>query len=63
MLNFFKNLGPVELIILAVILIALFGSKLFVSLGKTAGQSVKEIKNIKKPRKSTKYRYFANSNQ
>jgi len=48
MMNFLKNLGPTELIILAVILIALFGSKVFVHLGRTAGESLKEIKNIKK---------------
>ena len=48
MLNFLKNLSPTELIIIAVILIGLFGSKIFISLGRTAGESVKEIKNIKK---------------
>ena len=47
MLDFIKNISPTELIILAIIVITLFGSKAFIALGKTAGQSVKEIKNIK----------------
>jgi len=48
MLNFLNNIGPTELILLAVILIALFGAKAFTSLGKTAGESLKEVKNIKR---------------
>ena len=48
MMNFIRNLSVTEIIILAVILIGLFGSKIFISLGKTAGQSLKEMKNIKK---------------
>ena len=45
---FLKNIGPTELIILAVILVLLFGSKVLVSLGKTAGESIREIKKVKK---------------
>jgi Sec-independent protein translocase protein TatA len=48
MLNFLKNISPTELIILASILVVLFGSKTFVSLGKTFGETFKEVKNIKK---------------
>ena len=48
MLNFLNNIGPTELILLAVILIALFGAKAFTSLGNTAGESLKEVKNIKR---------------
>ena len=48
MFNFLKNISPTELIILASIVIVLFGSKAFISLGKTGGESFKEIKNIKK---------------
>lgn len=48
MLNFLKNISPVELAILAVIFIVLFGSKAFIKLGKTSGESLKEIKQIKK---------------
>ena len=48
MLNFLKNISPIELVILATIIIVLFGSKFFVKLGKTSGESIREIKNIKK---------------
>lgn len=48
MLNFLKNIGPLELIILVSILTLLFGRKAFISLGRTAGESLKEIKKIKK---------------
>jgi Sec-independent protein translocase protein TatA len=48
MLNFLKNISPVEIIILASILVLLFGSKAFIRLGKTFGESLKEIKGIKK---------------
>jgi TatA/E family protein of Tat protein translocase len=46
--SFLKNISPTELIILAIILILLFGSKVLISLGKTAGESLKEIKKVKK---------------
>ena len=48
MLNFLKNISPTELIILAAILLLLFGSKFFISLARTAGESLKEVKKIKK---------------
>lgn len=48
MINFIKNISPTELIILAAILLVLFGAKAFTSLGKTAGESLKEVKNIKR---------------
>ncbi len=48
MINFFKNLSSTELIIIALILLLIFGSKAFISLGKTGGQTLKEIKKIKK---------------
>ena len=48
MLNFIKNISPTEILILAAILILLFGGKAFISLAKTAGESFKEIKKIKK---------------
>jgi len=46
--GFLKNISSTELVILAVILITLFGSRAFISLGKTAGESVKELKKIRK---------------
>jgi len=48
MLSFLKNISSTEWIILAVIFLLLFGSKAFMSLGKTGGQTFKEMKNIKK---------------
>ncbi|HET7099024.1 MAG TPA: twin-arginine translocase TatA/TatE family subunit [Patescibacteria group bacterium] len=48
MLNFIKNIGPTELIVIAVILILIFGGKAIAGLGKTGGETVREIKNIKK---------------
>lgn len=48
MFNFIKNISPTELIILAVILILIFGSKIVTGIGKTGGETLKEIKNIKK---------------
>jgi sec-independent protein translocase protein TatA len=46
--SFLQNIGPTEIILIAIIIIALFGSKILVSLGRTAGESLKEVKNIKK---------------
>ena len=48
MFSFLKNISPTEIIILAVIFLVLFGGKAFVSLARTAGESFKEIKNVKK---------------
>ena len=48
MLNFIKNISPTEVIIVAVIIILIFGSKIATKLGKTSGETFKEIKNIKK---------------
>ena len=46
--GFLKNISTTEIIILVSILILLFGAKAFISFGKTAGQSLKEIKKIKR---------------
>lgn len=48
MLNFIRNLGPTELIIIGVILIVFFGAKRIAGLGKASGEAVKEVKKIKK---------------
>ena len=48
MFGFLKNISSTELIILASIVLLLFGSKAFMSLGKTGGETLKEIKKIKK---------------
>jgi Sec-independent protein translocase protein TatA len=48
MLNFLKNISSTELIILAVILLVFFGAKAFTTLGRTSGETFREIKKIKK---------------
>lgn len=48
MFGFLRNIGPTEIIVIALILIILFGSKLVTKLAKTGGESVKELKNAKK---------------
>jgi TatA/E family protein of Tat protein translocase len=48
MFNFIKNISPVEIIIILVILFFFFGAKTMAKLGKAGGETVKEIKNIKK---------------
>lgn len=48
MFNFIKNISPVELVILIIILIVLFGRKTIISLGRTSGETVREMKKIKK---------------
>lgn len=48
MLNFLKNLSPVEIAIIVLILIVLFGAKVITGLAKISGSTFKEVKNIKK---------------
>ena len=48
MFDFIKNISPTELIIVVLILVVLFGAKAIVGLGKTSGETVKEIKKIKR---------------
>ena len=48
MFNFIKNLGPTELIIIVLILVVFFGSKKSAGLGKAGGETVKEMKKLKK---------------
>lgn len=45
----FRNLGSIELLIIAIILLILFGGRKFPELGRGLGKSVKEFKkSIKK---------------
>lgn len=48
MFDFIKNISSTELIILVVILVLLFGAKVAVGLGRTSGETVRELKKIKK---------------
>lgn len=47
MFNFIQNIGPTELIIIALILIVLFGAKIITSMAKSSGHTVKELKKAK----------------
>jgi sec-independent protein translocase protein TatA len=42
------GLGPTELIIIAVIILFIFGAKRLPGIGKAMGETVKEVRNIKK---------------
>ena len=42
------GLGPTELIIIAVIILFIFGAKRLPGIGKTLGETMKEVGNIKK---------------
>jgi sec-independent protein translocase protein TatA len=48
MFEFLKNIGPTEIIVIAVILVLIFGAKVITGIARTGGQTVKEIKKIKK---------------
>lgn len=48
MFNFIKNISPAELIIIALVLTLFLGRKAVIGLSKTSGESLKEIKKIKK---------------
>ena len=48
MFDFIKNISSTELIIVLVILIVFFGGKAITGLARTSGETVKEMKNIKK---------------
>jgi sec-independent protein translocase protein TatA len=48
MLNFIRNIGLPELIIIGIILILLFGGKKVKELSRGLGQSSKELKKVKK---------------
>jgi Sec-independent protein translocase protein TatA len=47
MFNFLKNLSPIEVGIIVLILVILFGATFVTRLAKTSGKSFKEIKKIK----------------
>ena len=42
------GLGPTELIIIAIIVLLIFGAKRLPDIGKGLGGAIKEFKNIKK---------------
>ncbi len=54
MFDFIRNIGLPELIIIAVILIILFGGKKVKELSRGLGESAKELKKVKKEFESVK---------
>lgn len=48
MFNFIKNIGSTEIILIAIILIVIFGPRLIKALGRTSGETLKEVKKVKK---------------
>jgi Sec-independent protein translocase protein TatA len=46
-LSFIKNISPIEWILILIILFIVFGGKMLTRLGKTGGESFKEIKKVK----------------
>ena len=54
MLNFLNNLGLPEIIIIGIVLMLFMGGKKMSSVAKTAGESTKEIKRVKKELEKTK---------
>ncbi len=47
MFDFIKNIGPTELIIIALILIVFFGGKAITVLARRSGETVREAKKVK----------------
>ena len=47
-MDFIKNIGLTEILIIAVILVILFGGKKFKELSRGLGESTKEAKKVKK---------------
>lgn len=48
MFSFLHNISPTELIIIGLILLILFGANFMEKLAKTSGETVKELKKLKK---------------
>jgi len=48
MFDFIKNIGPTELIVVLLILIVFFGGKAITRLARTGGETIKEVKKVKK---------------
>ena len=48
MINWLKNISPTEFVIILVIILLLFGGRIAKMFGKTSGETVRELKKIKK---------------
>ena len=47
MFDFIKNVSPTELVIIILVLLILFGSRVMLKMARTSGETIKEIKKIK----------------
>lgn len=47
MLDFAKNVGPTEIVVIALILMLLFGRKVLVGIARSAGETFKEMRKVK----------------
>lgn len=54
MFDFLKNIGPTEVVLIAVIFFLVFGSKALVNVSRKLGSSVKELKKVKEDIKTIK---------
>ena len=48
MFNFLSNISTTEIILIIAILLILFGPKLIRGLGRTSGETLREVKKVKK---------------
>ena len=48
MLSFLQNISTTEIVLVIAILLILFGPKLVRGLGRTSGETLKEVKKVKK---------------
>lgn len=48
MLDFVKNIGPAEVIIILFVLVLIFGANNISNVAKKGGETLKEVKKIKK---------------
>ncbi len=48
MLNFLRNLSPTEIVVIALILIVFFGARAVTKMGRLGGETLKEVKKIKR---------------
>lgn len=48
MLGFLRNIGPTELIVLFALIVFFFGSKIAMKIGKSGGETLREMKKLKK---------------
>ena len=48
MFNFLKNISTTEIILIIIILLVIFGPRLVRGLGRTSGETLREVKKVKK---------------